>query len=122
MFGQAIVATGKFFGKHPKIGLGISLSLPGAFQAVVSHPFEHAQTGRQGVPKYITVKDRHGIVVTQKNPARFASVKIPALKPIQYDRGDYGQHLIARIPKSMVNSIALFGAWKALPKIGIPKF
>jgi hypothetical protein len=118
---RAVRPSRKFFNKHKYIGGGIMLTAPGIIQTTVSHPFEHAQVGRGGIPKYIKVKDADGSMITVKNPDRYGKIKLPVLKPITYDRGDYTQHYLARLPKGVINSLAIFGTIKGLHRIGVPK-
>lgn len=118
---RSIRPAKKFFRAHKSTGTATLLTFPGVVGAVVTHPFEHAQVGRQGLPKYVKFTDADGKVIKQKNPARFAKLKYPGIKPITYDSGDYWQHLAARIPKGVITSAAIFGSRKAIGKFWGPK-
>lgn len=90
-------------------------TLPGAAGTALSHPLEHSLYGRgsQRKLKRRIVRDSKGTpvaVVLRKNPKRYGNIKIPfTSKKIEYDRGSYGQHLLARLPKGVLNSVGIFG-------------
>ena len=76
-------------------------AIPGIAATTLTHPFEHAQVGRQEYPKLITIKDAGGIKITKRNPARYAKLEFPGVKPIEYDRGSSWQHFLSRVPKGL---------------------
>lgn len=84
--------------KTVAVGIGA-----GVAATTATHPFEQAQIGTENLPKYVAIRDADGKVIgSQKNPARFGTLRIPGTnKKWEFDKGDSGEHYLARLPKGI---------------------
>lgn len=74
----------------------------GAAATVATHPFEQAQIGTENLRKTVDVRDSQGkLLYRKKNPARYGTVKLPGGREWEFDKGNSGEHLLARLPKGI---------------------